>query len=66
MKENLRAFSKLAFESYKAAYEAAGYKVISRWRKGLKHIRLADIVLGERGTVMTHEKRVSSGALDAD
>jgi hypothetical protein len=48
MKEQLKAFSKLEFENTKALYESAGYKVITRWRKGCKSIRLADIVLAER------------------
>jgi len=35
------------FDAYKARPEAAGFTVLTRWRKGLKSIRLGDIVLSE-------------------
>lgn len=46
-KEKLSPFTKKRFEQLKAAYEAHGYKVVSKWRRGLKRIRLADIVLSK-------------------
>jgi hypothetical protein len=48
VKEELRAFTRREFDEVKARYEAAGYKVVSKWRRGIKRIRLADIVLGVR------------------
>lgn len=48
MKETLEPFTRERFDELKARYEAAGYKVITRWRSGVKSIRLGDIVLGVR------------------
>ena len=46
--EKLRSFTRKEFERLKASYESVGYKVPTKWRKGLKSIRLGDIVLGYR------------------
>lgn len=35
------------FGAYKAELEARGFSVLTRWRKGLKTIRLGDVVLSE-------------------
>jgi hypothetical protein len=35
------------FGAYKARLEAAGFTVLTRWRKGLRQIRLGDVVLSE-------------------
>lgn len=45
MTDTLRPWTKEDFEHIKRIYEAAGYTVLTRWRPGLKHIRLEDIVL---------------------
>ncbi len=45
MPDHLRPWTKEDFEHVKRIYEAAGYTVQSRWRPGLKHIRLNDVVL---------------------
>ena len=37
------------FDACKAGLEARGFSVITRWRRGLKTIRLGDIVLSETG-----------------
>lgn len=57
MKEDLAPFSKQRFERIKARAEAKGYKVITTWQPGLKHIRLAPIVLDDNTTNVTKEKR---------
>jgi hypothetical protein len=33
------------FDAYKAELEARGFTVLTRWRRGLKTIRLGDVVL---------------------
>jgi len=45
VKSDKEIISKDRFETLKKAYEGKGYRVITRWRKGLKAIRLADIRL---------------------
>lgn len=39
--------TKEEFEAYKKALEAKGFTVVSKWRKGLKNIKLGEIVLAE-------------------
>lgn len=39
--------SREEFDRYKSELEARGFSVLTRWRKGLKTIRLGDIVLSE-------------------
>ena len=39
------------FDHLKARYEARGFSVLTTWRKGLKNIRLGDIVLSEEDSV---------------
>ena len=41
------SFSREQFDRIKAAAEDHGYTVVSKWRPGLKNIRLGDIVLSE-------------------
>jgi hypothetical protein len=48
MKEELQPFTREQFNEYRARAEAGGYKVITRWRPGIKGIRLGGIVLGSR------------------
>ena len=43
------SYSREQFDRIKAAAESYGYTVVSRWRPGLKTIRLGDIVLSESG-----------------
>ncbi len=43
------SYSREEFDRIKAAAEERGYTVVSRWRPGLKTIRLGDIVLSESG-----------------
>lgn len=45
MSEDLRPFTKEKYEALKARAEAAGFTVVTKWRPGLKHIQLGDIVL---------------------
>jgi hypothetical protein len=40
-------FTRERFEKLKAAAERNGFTVVTRWRPGLKRIRLSEIVLGE-------------------
>ena len=47
MREKLGVITKKNYDAIKKRYEAKGYKVITKWRKGLKSIRLDDIVLRE-------------------
>lgn len=35
------------YDAYRAELEARGFTVLTRWRKGLKRIRLGDIVLSD-------------------
>lgn len=63
MKEELTPFSRERFDYLKELYEAHGYKVLSKWRPGIKHIRLDAIVLGERpGTLSVEEEETHEGA----
>lgn len=41
-------YTKEEFERMKAKLEAKGFTVISKWRKGLKTIKLGDTVLSEK------------------
>ena len=41
------SFSREEFDRIKAAAEEHGYTVVSKWRPGLKNIRLGDVVLSE-------------------
>lgn len=50
MKAQLAPFTKERYEEIKARAEASGRQIVTRWRPGLKSIRFADIVLGERLT----------------
>lgn len=47
-KENLRPFTKKRFIILKNRCEEAGYKVVTKYRKGIKSIRLGDIILSEK------------------
>jgi hypothetical protein len=40
-------FTREEYDRLKAAYEAAGYTVVSKYRRGLKSIRLGDVVLSD-------------------
>ena len=48
MKEELTPFTRERFDELKALYEGHGYKVLSKWRPGIKRLRLDDIVLTSR------------------
>lgn len=43
------SYTREEFDRIKAAAEERGYTVVSRWRPGLRNIRLGDIVLSESG-----------------
>lgn len=42
-----KPYTKEEFEALKERLESKGYTVISKWRKGLKHVKLGDIVLSK-------------------
>ncbi len=46
--DHCAAFSKRQFDVIKQRAERRGYKVVTKWRKGIKRITLAPIVLGVR------------------
>ncbi len=48
MKEKTKSFTKTKFNQLKEDIEKAGFKVITNYRKGLKKINLAAIVLEEK------------------
>lgn len=39
---------KKVYEEFVKAMEEEGFKVLSKWRKGMKSIRLGDLVVSER------------------
>ena len=43
------SYSREQFDRIKAAAEERGYTVVSKWRPGIKTIRLGEIVLSESG-----------------
>lgn len=43
--DGLLAISRSLYHALRARYEAAGYEVLTRWRPGLRRIRLGAIVL---------------------
>lgn len=45
--KDLDPWTKEGFEQVKADLERRGFVVITKWRRGLKHIKLGDIVLSE-------------------
>lgn len=45
MKERLRPFTRKRYETIKANAEALGYTVQTKFRKGIKSIKLSPIVL---------------------
>jgi len=46
-REKLKPWICRRFDKIKATFEHAGYVVVSRWKPGLRHIRLGDVVLRE-------------------
>jgi len=39
---------KSMFDDFKAVLEQNGFQVLTKWRKGIKNIKLGDIILGEK------------------
>lgn len=41
-------YTKEQYDELKASLEAKGFTVVTKYRKGLKHIKLGDLVLSEQ------------------
>jgi hypothetical protein len=50
--------SREEFDRWKAELEARGFSVLTRWHKGLKTIRLGDIVLSEDSRAPAREQQL--------